>query len=128
HALDVRDVASTPITSGAPHVAIIGAGIAGLAAAFHLRRAGWAVTIFERQQRVGGRALTLRQSLSPGLLTQAGPARFPWFCSRVVALAKARNVAMEPFYPADGALVGFFDGQRIADYQASDAELWGFPT
>ena len=42
-------------------VAVIGAGPTGLAAAFHLRREGHAVTVFETQPRAGGR---LRQEFS----------------------------------------------------------------
>jgi renalase len=41
-----------------PSIAIIGAGCSGLAAAHELRDAGYAVTIFERNQEVGGRVAT----------------------------------------------------------------------
>jgi len=41
-----------------PSVAIIGAGCSGLAAAHELRDTGYAVTIFEQNQEVGGRAAT----------------------------------------------------------------------
>ena len=41
-----------------PSVAIIGAGCSGLAAAHELCDAGYAVTIFEQNQEVGGRAAT----------------------------------------------------------------------
>ncbi len=44
-----------------PSVAIIGAGCSGLAAAHELRNAGYAVTIFEQNQEVGGRATTREQ-------------------------------------------------------------------
>jgi renalase len=44
-----------------PSVAIIGAGCSGLAAAHELRDAGYAVTIFEQSQEVGGRASTREQ-------------------------------------------------------------------
>ena len=44
-----------------PSVAIIGAGCSGLAAAHELRDAGYAVTIFEQNQEVGGRAATREQ-------------------------------------------------------------------
>jgi len=35
-------------------VIVVGAGINGLVAAFYLRRAGFAVTLIERANRVGG--------------------------------------------------------------------------
>ncbi len=41
-------------------VLILGAGIAGMAAAYELRRAGYEVKILEYQNRSGGRCLTLR--------------------------------------------------------------------
>jgi monoamine oxidase len=41
-------------------VLILGAGIAGMAAAYEMRRAGYEVKILENQNRHGGRCLTLR--------------------------------------------------------------------
>ena len=41
-------------------VAVIGAGIAGLSAAWHLRQAGIAATVLEARDRIGGRVWTCR--------------------------------------------------------------------
>jgi squalene-associated FAD-dependent desaturase len=41
-------------------VAVIGAGLAGLAAALDLKRAGWDVTLFERSRLLGGRATSFQ--------------------------------------------------------------------
>jgi len=51
-------------------VAIIGAGITGLTAAFYLNRAGIPVTVFEAGSRVGGAIRSLRQD---GYLAEFGP-------------------------------------------------------
>eukprot|EP00731_Ephydatia_muelleri_P001976 Em0001g1976a len=51
-------------------VVIVGAGVAGLAAAYELVRAGHDVQILEMQQRVGGRIKTMSsESFYPGLCT-----------------------------------------------------------
>jgi monoamine oxidase len=43
-----------------PDVIVVGAGVAGLAAAEELSRAGRAVTILEARDRLGGRVFTRR--------------------------------------------------------------------
>ncbi|NOS69959.1 MAG: protoporphyrinogen oxidase [Verrucomicrobia bacterium] len=51
-------------------VAIIGAGITGLTAAFYLKRRGFAVTVYEASGRVGGVIQSLRRD---GYLAEFGP-------------------------------------------------------
>jgi predicted NAD/FAD-dependent oxidoreductase len=48
------------MSGGIGHVAVIGAGIAGLACATTLARAGIGVTLFEKSRRPGGRVATRR--------------------------------------------------------------------
>lgn len=73
----------------APRVVILGAGIAGLATAYELGKAGYLCTILEAKGRVGGRNWTIREGTSetdldghhqysqfaPGQYFNAGPAR-----------------------------------------------------
>src|SRR5262249_55020329 len=40
----------------------VGAGVAGLAAAYRLKASGWDVTVLEAEDRVGGRVETLRRN------------------------------------------------------------------
>jgi protoporphyrinogen oxidase len=43
-----------PATSSPTRVAVLGAGITGLTAAWHLQRYGFDAVVFERSARVGG--------------------------------------------------------------------------
>ncbi|MDR3533365.1 MAG: FAD-dependent oxidoreductase, partial [Rhodopila sp.] len=52
-------------------VIIAGAGLAGLACAYELKRAGYDVQILEARPRIGGRVLTIRNWL-PGKMVEAG--------------------------------------------------------
>ena len=54
------------------HVVIVGAGLAGLTAAYELQQAGWQVTVLEAQDRVGGRVHTIRDGFDEGQYAEAG--------------------------------------------------------
>ena len=55
-----------------PNIAIIGAGLAGLAAAWRLGKAGLKATVYEASERVGGRVLSQPDFPSPGLVAELG--------------------------------------------------------
>ena len=57
---------------GPQKVIIVGAGIAGLTAAFELMNAGHDVTVLEARMRPGGRVHTLRDDFSDGLYAEGG--------------------------------------------------------
>src|ERR1700722_6257120 len=56
----------------AQKVIVVGAGIAGLIAAFELMNAGHDVTVLEARMRPGGRVHTLRDDFSDGLYAEGG--------------------------------------------------------
>src|SRR5918998_527787 len=58
-------------------VLVLGAGIAGLVAAYELLRAGHDPLILEAKSHVGGRIETLRQPFEEGLYAEAGAMRIP---------------------------------------------------
>ena len=58
------------------NIVILGGGLAGLAAAYELKRAGHKVTILEARKAAGGRVRTLR-NFADGLYAEAGPVSFP---------------------------------------------------
>jgi monoamine oxidase len=65
----------TPATASAGpsrRVLVLGAGLAGLAAAYELKKAGYAVTVLEARARPGGRVLTYRDPFADGLYAEMG--------------------------------------------------------
>ena len=65
-----------PVSGGSgpqtPRIAIVGAGVAGLNAAYKLKQAGLTATIFEGASRTGGRMFTAHNLLAEGLATELG--------------------------------------------------------
>jgi len=53
-------------------VLVLGAGLAGLATAYELKKAGYAVTVIEARTRPGGRVLTYRDPFADGLYAEMG--------------------------------------------------------
>lgn len=92
-------------------VLILGAGVAGLTAAYELRKGGFDVTILEAQRRPGGRNFTVRRGdvieqigkpnqvsrFDDGLYLNAGPGRLPYHHTAVLDYCKALNVPLEVY-------------------------------
>jgi monoamine oxidase len=104
-------------------VTIIGAGMAGLSAAYELHKAGWQTTVLEARGRVGGRVVSLR-GFSDGLVAEGGGEFIDAHHSRMIALAKEFDLPLGE--------VGSWQGQS-GDWGAfvgragrlADSNLWG---
>jgi monoamine oxidase len=59
-------------TATQPTIAIVGAGIAGLYAAYILKQAGYEAYVYEGSGRIGGRINSVSDMLGPGLWTEMG--------------------------------------------------------
>lgn len=138
------DLSGTP--AGAS-VLILGAGIAGMSAAYELRNAGYKVQVLEYNARAGGRNWTLRGGdtytelggatqhceFDKDLYINPGPWRIPYHHAGMMHYAKTLKVPLEPFfqvnYNAYLHSASAFNGkpQRFreikADYQGHIAEL-----
>src|SRR5262249_58505134 len=86
-------------------VLVVGAGLAGLVAAYELTQAGHDVTILEAQLRPGGRVQTVREPFSDGLYTEAGAARIPDNHDLTLYYVKHFCLTLVPFYPKEKSRV-----------------------
>lgn len=104
-------------------VTVIGAGLAGLSAAYELHRAGWKVIMLEARPRVGGRVYSVR-SFAHGQVAEAGGEFIEERHTRMIALANDFNLKL--------GRVGSWQGQR-QDWGSFagkagplfDAHIWG---
>lgn len=92
-------------------VLVLGAGLAGMLAAYELMKAGYTVRILEFQDRPGGRNWTLRGGdtvkeiggveqkvqFAPGNYLNPGPWRIPYHHQALLHYCQAFGVALEPF-------------------------------
>jgi monoamine oxidase len=123
-------------------VVVLGAGMAGLCAAYELATAGFDVTVLEAAARIGGRSLTVRRGDSyqeidgplltsefdEGLYLNAGPGRIPSYHVTVLDYCRRFKVEMEPFvFVSRSNLMQSddFDNGRPIRLQRLDAALRG---
>lgn len=95
----------------APHVLILGAGLAGLTAAYELEKKGYTCTLVEASSRVGGRCFSVRKNsrheeinagiavcnFSEGQYFNAGPSRIPHHHAVVLHYCKEWGVPLEVY-------------------------------
>jgi monoamine oxidase len=101
------------ITRGpAKKVLILGAGMAGLVAAYELTQLGHDITILEARTRPGGRVHTLREPFSDGLYAEAGAARIPDHHDLTLKYVRLLSLPLEPMYPSRLSALRFDGGRR----------------
>src|SRR5215204_1288206 len=99
---------------GAPKkIIIIGAGLAGLSAAYELTRVGHDVTVLEARTRPGGRVRTLRDPFAEGLYAEAGASRIPDHHHFTLQYVSLFGLTLDPFEPADLPSFYYVRGKKI---------------
>lgn len=93
---------------------VIGAGLAGLAAAYRLQQAGFSVEVLEKRDRVGGRVLTLRRD---GYTIDAGPDAMTEGYRHYRALAEELGLGAD--FVASSPVIGLLRGGRVIDIDTS---------
>ena len=104
-------------------VTIIGAGLAGLSAAYDLQRGGWRVTVLEARDRVGGRVYSLR-NFSNGLIAEGGGEFIEESHTRMLAYAEHFDLKLgrAGSWQGQDEDWGAFDGKAGP---MSEAQIWG---
>jgi monoamine oxidase len=116
------------VASGLPkakkpaRIIVIGAGIAGLVAAYELLRAGHDPVLLEARPRVGGRIFTLRDPFAHGLHAEVGAMRIPAAHDLTLAYVKGFKLATIPFTMGNPKAYFHIGGvrRRIAEAKPED--------
>lgn len=101
------------MTSRRRRVVVIGAGLAGLAAAYQLTEAGHDVRVLEAGTRAGGRVHTLREPFSDGLHAEAGAMFIPDSHNLTMHYVKLFRLQLIAVPPEKRDPVLFIEGRRI---------------
>jgi monoamine oxidase len=94
----------------AVNVAIVGAGLAGLACADELQRNGIVATIYDANNRVGGRCFSL-SGFFPGQVAERGGEFIDNLHKTMLGYAQQFELALEDVEKEPGAVFYFFNGQ-----------------
>jgi len=125
-----------PYSGNGVRVVVLGAGIAGMTAAYELSKAGYACTVIEGRRRPGGRNWTIRGgdkveesdavqrcSFDAGehMYFNAGPARIPHHHKAILGYCKDFGVALEVIVNDNRATYlhsdGAFEGRPLPNRQ-----------
>ena len=110
--LNQSAVRAIVLSGPAKKVLVLGAGMAGLVAAYELTKLGHDVTVLEARTRPGGRVHTLHEPFSDGLYAEAGAARIPDDHDLTHKYVKEFALPLEPFYPSRLNALRFDRGSR----------------
>jgi monoamine oxidase len=100
--------------AGNPRIVVVGAGLAGLTCAYRLKQAGYAATVYEASDRLGGRCRTIRGQFAEGQIAERGGELIDQGHTAIRQLAQELGLTLdnllaaevngtEPLYDFDGA-------------------------
>jgi len=107
-------------------ILVLGAGVAGLAAALELREAGHDVTVLEASARPGGRVRTLRGRFADDLHVEAGAGRIPDSHDLTLRYVRRYGLTRVPFLPT-GASLFHLRGMTVRDDEPDLLSRVGLP-
>jgi monoamine oxidase len=119
----VETLGMAPARAAAPRVVVVGAGLAGLSAAYRLRQAGYQATVYEASDRVGGRCWTLRGAFADSQLAERGGELIDQGHTAVRQLAQSLGLTLDNLLSAEvngTEPLYWFDGAPYTYAQATD--------
>ena len=125
-ALAAGGCASVPLRRGSrePQVIIVGAGLAGLTAAYRLHAAGVAVRVVEAQERLGGRCYSLRGFFEHDQVAELGGELIDSGHLHVRGLCDELELPLDDLAETDQAIASatfLFGGRRYSEREVLDA-------
>jgi monoamine oxidase len=102
---------------------VLGAGLAGLSAAYELQKKGFDVTVLEAQAHVGGRVRTERASFEGGQYAELGAVRVPDVHDHTIAYVEELGLELQEF--VSGEPLYFLNGQRFMHQEGMPWPLAG---
>lgn len=109
----------------AKKIIVVGAGLAGLSAAYELMQAGHDVTVLEAQLRPGGRVCTFRAPFSDGMYAEVGAMHVPDTHDLTLHYTQLFNLSLDLEPPFNQASLNYVRGKRIVERAGEMAE-WPF--
>lgn len=101
------------------NVAIVGAGLAGLSCAFELRRRGVVATVFDANDRVGGRCFSVR-GVFPGQVGERGAEFIDTLHKTMLGYANEFDLPVEEVTKEPGEVFYFVNGARHSEREVVD--------
>ncbi|MGZ8783011.1 MAG: flavin monoamine oxidase family protein [Gaiellaceae bacterium] len=99
--------------ASAPKLVVVGAGLAGLNAAYSLKQAGYAAEVHEASTRIGGRCWTLRGAFAEGQIAEHGGELIDQSHPHIRQLAQGLGLKLDNLLQAEQNgtdVLGWFDG------------------
>ena len=122
--LGIAAAAPLPPTPGEPvPVVVVGAGLAGLAAALTVVESGIPVLVLEARSEPGGRVRTARAPFMKGFATELGPWRIPASHRLTTSFARRFGLTLRPIRSTPKECSYFLGGRFFSSADAGRPEL-----